>query len=113
MDDKRGEHMAELEKVINALKCCDAYYNKHDLTGHERCQYSGRNGGEGCYRLYADALKLLKEQQETKERILRTIADYQLAVSPTGYETEEDIAKRTGEWNGLQIAYEIVEHNWN
>ena len=60
-----------------------------------------------------DALELLKEQKKLKEKLLRNIADNQLAVSPTGYETEEELAKRTGEWNGLQMAYEIVENDGN
>ena len=60
-----------------------------------------------------DALALLKEQENLKEKLLRNIADNQLAVSPTGYETEEELAKRTGEWNGLQMAYEIVLNDGN
>ena len=43
-----------------------------------------------------------------KQKWLQNIADQQLAVSPTGYETEEGLAKRTGEWNGLQMAWEIL-----
>jgi len=63
--------------------------------------------------MHKAVLALLKEQQKTKERILRNIADNQLAVSPTGYETEEGLAKKTGEWNGLKMAYEIVENDGN
>ena len=55
-----------------------------------------------------DAISLLKEQEEQKRKWLQAIADTQLAVSPTGYETEEDLAKRTGEWNGLQMAWDIL-----
>lgn len=58
-------------------------------------------------------LELLKEQENLKGKLLRNIADNQLAVSPTGYETEEELAKRTGEWNGLQMAYEIVLNDGN
>ena len=50
----------------------------------------------------------MKEQEEQKRKWLQTIADTQLAVSPTGYETDEELAKRTGEWNGLQMAWEII-----
>ena len=56
--------MADIEKVIKAFECCDAYYNKQDLTGHERCPYNGRNGGEGCNQLYEDTLELLKSQPQ-------------------------------------------------
>ena len=59
--------------------------------------------------------ELIEEQQAEIERLkaqkqkwLQNIADQQLAVSPTGYETEEELAKRTGEWNGLQMAWEIL-----
>jgi hypothetical protein len=48
-----------------------------------------------------------------KEKLLQNIADNQLTVSPTGYETGEELAKRTGEWNGLQMAYEIVLNDGN
>ena len=59
--------MADIERVIKALECCTAYYIDNDLTGHERCPYNGRNGGDGCNKLYADALALLNEQQQRIE----------------------------------------------
>ena len=52
--------------------------------------------------------ELLKEQEEQKWKWLQTIADTQLAISPTGYESEDELAKREWEWNGLQIAWEII-----
>lgn len=61
------------------------------------------------------AIALLKSQQAEieqlkaqKQKWIQNIADQQLAASPTGYETEEELAKRTGEWNGLQMAWEIL-----
>lgn len=51
---------------------------------------------------------LLKEQEEQKRKWLQTIADTQLAISPTGYESEDELAKRGWEWNGLQMAWEII-----
>ena len=54
------------------------------------------------------AFDLLKKQEEQKQKWLQAIADTQLAVSPTGYETEEGFAKRTGEWNGLKMAWDIL-----
>jgi hypothetical protein len=54
------------------------------------------------------ALALIKEQEEQKRKWLQTIADTQLAISPTGYESEDELAKRGWEWNGLQIAWEII-----
>ena len=55
--------MADIEKVIKALECCTAYYIDNDLTGHKRCPFNGLNDGDGCNKLYADALELLKEQK--------------------------------------------------
>lgn len=55
-----------------------------------------------------DAITLLKEQEEQKQKWLKQIADAQIAVCPTGNETEEGLAKRTGEWNGLQMAWDIL-----
>jgi len=52
--------MPDIEKVIEALECCKAYYINKDLTGHDRCPYNGRNNGDGCDKLLADALELLK-----------------------------------------------------
>ena len=91
--------MADIDKTIAELKRTEQFLIEYEFDGHIQQVH--------------DAIELLKEQQETKERILRNIADNQLAVSPTGYETEEGLAKRTGEWNGLQMAYEIVEHDGN
>lgn len=55
-----------------------------------------------------DAIVLLKEQEEQKQKWLKQIAYAQIAVCPTGNETEEGFAKRTGEWNGLQMAWDIL-----
>ena len=54
------------------------------------------------------AYYMLKEQEEQKQKWLKQIADAQVAVCPTGNETEEGLAKRTGEWNGLQMAWDIL-----
>ena len=59
--------MKDIEKVIKSLQCCVDYYINNDLTGHERCPYNGINGGDGCNKLYEDALELLKEYQEKIE----------------------------------------------
>ena len=92
------------EKVIKGLECC----SKDDCSINDTCPYGKEDANNCLERLSADALALLKEQENLKEKLLRNIADNQLAVSPTGYETEEELAKRTGEWNGLQMAYEII-----
>lgn len=70
------------------------------------------NNGYGSWgNIIRKTIEILKNQQEQKRKWLQTIADNQLAVSPTGYETEESLAKRTGEWNGLQMAYEIISED--
>jgi len=73
--------------------------------GDGSCEFEYSNCIED---LMADALALLKEQEEQKRKWLQAIADNQLAVSPTGYETEEGLARKTGEWNGLQMAWDIL-----
>lgn len=104
--------MADAEKVIKGLECCDKKYPRNAWCKY--CPYEPDCLHDStCDLLIHDALKLLKAQQALKEKLLRNIADQQLAVSPTGYETEEGLAKRTGEWNGLQMAYEIVKNEGN
>ena len=107
--------MAELEKVIKGLTQCTSF-GEIGLTEDEcnDCPYcEGYKAGFCWVQMNRDALELLKEQRNLKVKLLRNIANQQLAVSPTGYETEEGLAKRTGEWNGLQMAFEIVENDGN
>lgn len=88
-----------------------AWEIKSQLDAHEAL------GTENSYSaiVLRKALSVIEELQAENERLkaqkqkwLQNIADQQLAVSPTGYETEEGLAKRTGEWNGLQMAWEIL-----
>ena len=58
--------------------------------------------------LIAEQQAEIERMKAQKQKWLQNIADQQLAVSPTGYESEEELAKRTGEWNGLQMAWEIL-----
>ena len=58
--------------------------------------------------MVANAIVLLKEQEEQKRKWLNRIADAQITVSPTGFESAVELAKRTGEWNGLQMAFDIL-----
>lgn len=57
-----------------------------------------------CDMMYAE----LKEWAELKRKWLMTIADNQLAVAPVGFETYDELIRKTGEWNGLQTAYDII-----
>ena len=103
--------MAEIENVIKAWNCCNPFNRKCKECPYEKdCYHDGISR-----HMVADAIELLKSQQAEIERMkaqkqkwLQNIADQQLAVSPTGYETEEELTKRTGEWNGLQMAWEII-----
>jgi hypothetical protein len=56
-----------------------------------------------------ETLSMLKEEEEQKRKWLQAIADNQLAVSPTGHETKEELARKTGEWSGLQMAWNILK----
>ena len=102
--------MADVEKVKLGIKNCTDKKNKNPC---ESCEYRRK---QGCTSYWMkDALSVIEEQQAEIEQMkaqkrkwLQNIADQQLAVSPTGYESEEGLAKRTGEWNGLQMAWEIL-----
>lgn len=104
--------MADIEKVKQGCKCCD-----HPLGERKckKCPYAHFLTPYCNIYLAHDAMSVIEELQAEIERLkaqkqkwLQNIADQQLAVSPTGYETEEGLAKRTGEWNGLQMAWEIL-----
>ena len=98
--------MVDKDKVIKGLISCAHYID----CGCDECPYDLECfPGENMFsRLATDALALLKEQEEQKQKWLKQIADAQIAVCPTGNETEEGLAKRTGEWNGLQMAFDIL-----
>ena len=61
-----------------------------------------------CVDLFMDILALLKEQKEQKRAWLQSIADNQLSNSPMGHEDEGQLRYKSGLWNGLQMAYEII-----
>ena len=104
--------MADLDKVMKGLNCCKNSYPKDC----KHCPYEKDCTHDGtCDILIRNASTVIAHQRMEIERLkaqkqkwLQNIADQQLAVSPTGYETEEELAKRTGEWNGLQMAWEIL-----
>lgn len=59
------------EKVIKGLECC---HNKNMLWQHDQCPYHGFD--EDCEaNLHADALAMLKEQDNEKKRIMKVIWD--------------------------------------
>ena len=107
------------EKVIKGFECCHVMV--HDLgpdkTSCGICPYKDVQteeqidlGGIECIAvLHDDALALLKEQEEQKRRWLQSIADNQLANSPT-YGKDDNVAywHKRGIWDGLQIAWEIL-----
>lgn len=58
--------MADIEKVIKGLECCQMVY---ECKPYEKCPYSNGLECGDCdiNRLHYDALELLKEQQEEVE----------------------------------------------
>ena len=73
-----------------------------NLLKHGRNNIVTRNALE-------NAKRLLEEQEDRKNGILMRIADYQLAVSPTGYEDDREVYEyRRGQWQGLQDAFEML-----
>ena len=99
--------MIDREKVIKALEVCSSISDGEECP--KECPYMGQDvyciGSSG---LMLDALDLMKEQEEQKRKWLNRIADAQITVSPTGFESAVELAKRTGEWNGLQMAFDIL-----
>ena len=104
--------MADIKDTIDNVERCLCHIQDACML----CPHIEGDATEDCMEnLMRDALEAMKSQQAEIERLkaqkqkwLRNIADQQLTVSPTGYETEEELAKRTGEWNGLQMAWEIL-----
>ena len=92
--------MPDMEKVISDIE--------QQIRWIEEIECHKFPGWLNVTNAMRDALALLKEQEEQKWKWLQTIADTQLAISPTGYESEDEMAKREWEWNGLQIAWEII-----
>jgi hypothetical protein len=97
--------MSDRESVINHLKIIHTWA---EFARERDLQFFTAKHLEDIAQWSVDALNLLKEQEEQKQKWLQTIADTQLAISPTGYESEDELAKRGWEWNGLQIAWEII-----
>ena len=107
--------MADIEKVKQGLRNCDCRKTNCDGCSYRYGGLCADNITDCTGDLASDALSVIEELQAEIEQMkaqkrkwLQNIADQQLAVSPTGYETEEGLAKRTGEWNGLQMAWEIL-----
>lgn len=104
--------MADIKDTIDNVERCLCHIQDACML----CPHIEDDATEDCMEnLMRDALEAMKSQQAEieqmkaqKQKWLQNIADQQLAVSPTGYETEEGLAKRTGEWNGLQMAWEIL-----
>lgn len=104
--------MTDLEKVIKGLeKCkrceCDDCTEKGASQAPWDCPVYD-DFVDSAIALLKEQEELLKEQEEQQQKWLKQIADAQMAVCPTGSETEEGFAKRTGEWNGLQMAWDIL-----
>ena len=91
--------MAKREKVIKGLESCSGV----DCT---ECQYGTEgHGHKDCVeRLCADALALVKEQEEQKRKWLQNIADNQLSIGCVDPLTEYE----QGKWDGLQMALDIL-----
>lgn len=77
--------MPEMEKVIKGLKCCSEGGSKYCYEG--RCPYASMP--LSCRKeLEADALALLKEQEEKDEKILTALDGYRMCdeMSKNAYE---------------------------
>ena len=57
-----------------------------------------------------DAIALLKNHEEQKQKWLQNIADNQLANSPDEWQSPEQQMYSKGVFDGLQIAYEMLAY---
>lgn len=93
------------ENVIKGLESCIIRY-PDDKPRCDDCPYESMC----CNRLKIDALALLKEQEEQKQKWLQNIADNQLANSPDEWQSPEQRMYSKGVFDGLQIAYEMLAY---
>ena len=105
--EKKQEAIEPFHRCIDRDKAIAELQEYHDREGTDE-RKQGVPARDERRRITGNALDLLKEQEEQKRKWLQTIADTQLAISPTGYESEDELAKRGWEWNGLQMAWEII-----
>ena len=99
--------MADIEKVIKGLEQCK-------VGGScDGCQYDFQSS-RCIFRLHADTLELLKEQQEQKEKWIRDI-DLYIADAEDGAKNSVRGGKvyAVGLSYGLNIAKEIIEGKRN
>ena len=105
-----------MDEVIKGLEICLGANSCDGCPYHEECKKDKTHTV-----LLKDAIALLKEQeaelkkqQKTKERILKTITDNQLANAPRDSHyfmaLDEHLQNehRRGIYDGLQMAYEII-----
>ena len=57
-----------------------------------------------------DAIALLKNHEEQKQKWLQNIADNQLANSPDEWQSPEQRMYSKGVYDGLQMAYEMLAY---
>ena len=102
--------MPDREKVIRGLECCCTH-----IVGMScgNCPYEIEQkeepGIDECTTVLAyDALALLKEHEEQKQKWLQNIADNQLAFAPSERDNAYCYIKHQGIYDGLQMAYDIL-----
>lgn len=94
--------MPDREKVIKGLECC----TRGDACSSD-CPYFKEapiTDGRCITAVQADALALVKEQEEQTRKWLQNIADNQLSIGGVDPLTEYE----QGKWDGLQMAFEIL-----
>ena len=96
--------MPDMKKVMIGLECHGNAFCENEKG--RLCPYC--HSMRCSQTLATDTLVLLKELEAQKQKWLQAIADAQVAVAPTGCESDEGIAKRLGAWDGLQIALDII-----
>ena len=101
--------MDRLKKVIKGFECCE-----REICNCNQCPYAKHDVTDCYHILRRDALKLLKEQQEQKEKWIR---DIDLYIADAEGEAKNPVrcgkGYAVGLSYGLNIAKEIIEGKRN
>lgn len=88
----------------DTLKCADCPYRE----GWRTCNFADT--------LFKDVYALLKEQEAKERKWLQTIADNQIANatkdSPMSLDEQLESEYKSGIYDGLQMAFEILTEDW-
>ena len=96
--------MIDRERTIKELgDLCEYMFHEYRV-----CYHGDESDTYNRFLTVHNAIVLLKEQKEQKQKWLKQIEDAQIAVFRTGTKQKRDLKKREGVWIGLQMAWAIL-----